>query len=180
MSKIVTTPFVSKNIYTFSLFNYSLQANEFFFSNFPKFEKVTFSIVIPKGKSSQYNIIRSLYLLYVITGCKPYFTKNKRGTSITVIVDISGKRVFSFMTFFYFLSNSEKFRVISSSSFSHSAVDFSFHDPSSIFDFRDCRFDYHNFPFKVRVSFVFSKLFKVGKASSVDLLLHDMHFPRFF
>lgn len=183
MIKIYFNPYYSQYFYKKSLCNFFLQNHIFNTSFFPKFSKVIFSINIPKGFSNNYNITRSIYLLYVITGSKPFFSKNKRGTATTVIVTSTGRKIFSFMTFFFFLSNSEKFRIISRSSSSARSINFSFHDPSSIFDFRDCRFDYHNFPFKVRVSFIVSGTLSQEKSFSkdfeIDLILHSINFPRF-
>jgi hypothetical protein len=178
MTKLYKNPYFSDFFFKKSVFNYSLQNNIFFYCDIPKFSKVSLSINMPKGKSTSYNTVRSIYLLYAITGCKPYFSQNKRKTATTVMVSITGRKMLSIITFFYFLSNSEKFRIMSSSSFSKNAVDFSFHDPSSIFDFRDCRFDYHNWPFKVRVSFSCSSV-KIH-SPNVNFLLHNINFPRFF
>jgi hypothetical protein len=179
MIKLYKNPYFSSFFFNKSLFNYSLQNNIFYFKDLPKFSKVNLSINMPKGKSTFYNVVRSIYLLYAITGYKPYFSQNKRKTTTTVMVSITGKRIYSIMTFFFFLSNSERFRMMSTSSFSQNAVDFSLHDPSSIFDFRDCRFDYHNWPFKVRVSFSCS--YDVSNsASNINFMLHNINFPRFF
>lgn len=184
MTKIDINPYYSKFFYRKSLQNFFLQNHIYSFSDFPRFFSVTFSINIPKGVSTSYNITRSFYLLYVLTGSKPFFSKNKRVTTTTVIAVATGRKIFSFMSFFFFLSNSEKFRMMSPSSSSSRSVNFSFHDPSAIFDFRDCRFDYHNFPFKIRVSFVTSGTLRQNRSFSKDfdisLLLHSINFPRFF
>lgn len=180
MIKLYKNPYFSNFFFNKSLYNYSLQNNIFYFEDLPKFSKVNLSINIPKGKSTFYNVVRSIYLLYVITGYKPYFSQNKRKTTTTVIVSATGKRMYSIITFFFFLSTSERFRIISTSSFSHNAVDFSFHDPSSIFDFRDSRFDYHNWPFKVRVSFSCSYDASTSATSNINFMLHNINFPRFF
>lgn len=189
MTKIFINPYYSNYFFKKSLPTFFLQNHFFKFSDMPKFSSVIFSINMPKGSSTNYNITRSIYLLYVITGSKPFFSTNKRSTTTTVIVSLSGNKMFSTLSFFFFLASSEKFRMISSSSSSNNAVDFSFHDPSSIFDFRDCRFDYHNFPFKVRVSFAFSSVdssyyscsnFKNLGHFNINLLLHGICFPRFF
>lgn len=184
MTKLDTNPYYSKFFFKKSLCNFFLQNHIFSTSDFPKFFSVNFSINIPKGSSTNYNVIRSIYLLYVLTGSKPYFSKNKRSTTTTVMVSATGRKMFSFMSFFFFLSSSEKFRIMSSSSFSAYSANFSFHDPSSIFDFRDCRFDYHNFPFKIRVDFIVSGTLLERKNFSKDfdisLLIHNINFPRFF
>ncbi len=184
MTKIISNPYYSKFFYRKSICNFFLQNHIFNFSNIPKFFSVTLSINMPKGFSTNYNITRSFYLLYVLTGSKPFFSKNKRGTTTTVIASVTGRRMFSFMSFFFFLSNSEKFRIMSASSSSSYSVNFSLHDPSAIFDFRDCRFDYHNFPFKIRVSFIASGSLSESRSFSkdfnMDLLLHSINFPRFF
>lgn len=185
MTKILSNPYYSIFFFKKSLFNFFLQNHFFSMSSMPKFSSVTFSINIPKGFSTNYNVIRSMYLLYVLTGSKPFFSKNKRFTTTTVMVSVTGRKIFSVLSFFIFLANSEKFRMMSSSSSSSFGVDFSFHDPSSIFDFRDCRFDYHNFPFKVRASFKLSKPVasdaeSLSKDFNINLLLHTINFPRFF
>lgn len=183
MIKILFNPYYSQYFFKKSLCNFFLQNHIFNVSSFPKFSKVIFSINMPKGFSTNYNITRSIYLLYIITGTKPFFSKNKRSTTTTVIVSATGRKMSSFISFFFFLSSSEKFRMISRSSSSSRSVNLSFHDPSSIFDFRDCRFDYHNFPFKIRVSFIVSGTVseeqKFSRDFEIDLILHSINFPRF-
>jgi len=105
MTKLFKNPYFSNFFFKKSTFNYSLQNNIFSFSDLPKFSKVNLSINIPKGKSTFYNTVRSMYLLYAITGCKPYFSQNKRKTATTVIVSITGRKIQSIITFFYFVYN---------------------------------------------------------------------------
>jgi hypothetical protein len=117
MTKIYKNPYYSKFFYKKSLYNYSLQSNIYNFFILPKFTAVNFSINIPKNKINNYNIVRSFYLLYIVTGFKPYFTTNKRKTTLTVNLKLSGQKIFSILSFFYFLRNSERYRMISPSSY---------------------------------------------------------------